>query len=100
MFLDCNGCYLDFLRTEVAFVDYGRDRTEADVHLLITRAETGGGSIEVMKQIVREMHCPEMTIAYGLTETSPLLIGDRLYVGDWNGDGVDTPGMVSGATLY
>jgi fatty-acyl-CoA synthase len=29
--------------------------------------------IEVMKQIVREMHCPEMTIAYGLTETSPVL---------------------------
>jgi fatty-acyl-CoA synthase len=29
--------------------------------------------IEVMKQIVREMHCPEMTIAYGLTETSPVV---------------------------
>jgi fatty-acyl-CoA synthase len=29
--------------------------------------------IEVMKQIVRDMHCPEMTIAYGLTETSPVL---------------------------
>ena len=46
VFLDCNGCYADFLRTEVAFVDYVRDRTEADVHLLITRAETGSGGIE------------------------------------------------------
>ena len=46
VFLDCNGCYADFLRTEVAFVDYVRDRTEADVHLLITRAETGSGGRE------------------------------------------------------
>jgi fatty-acyl-CoA synthase len=29
--------------------------------------------IEVMKQIVSEMHCSQMTIAYGLTETSPVL---------------------------
>jgi len=28
--------------------------------------------IEVMKQIINEMHCSEMTIAYGLTETSPV----------------------------
>ena len=46
VFLDCTGCYADFLRTEVAFVDYVRDRTEADVHLLITRAETGSGGTE------------------------------------------------------
>jgi fatty-acyl-CoA synthase len=29
--------------------------------------------IEVMKQIVSDMHCPQMTIGYGLTETSPIL---------------------------
>ncbi len=27
--------------------------------------------IEVMKRVVDQMHCPEMTIAYGQTETSP-----------------------------
>jgi hypothetical protein len=46
VFLDCTGCYADFLRTEVTFVDYVRDRTEADVHLLITRAGTGSGGTE------------------------------------------------------
>lgn len=46
VFVDCGNCYADFLRTEVAFVDYVRDRTEADVHLLITRAETGSGGTE------------------------------------------------------
>jgi fatty-acyl-CoA synthase len=29
--------------------------------------------IEVMKMVVNEMHCGDMTIAYGLTETSPIV---------------------------
>jgi acyl-CoA synthetase (AMP-forming)/AMP-acid ligase II len=28
--------------------------------------------IEVMKRVVSEMHMPEVTIAYGMTETSPV----------------------------
>lgn len=46
VFLDCSGCFQDFLRTEVTSVDYVRDRTQANVHVLITRAETGGGGRE------------------------------------------------------
>ena len=46
VFLDCQDCFQDFLRTEVTFVDYVRDRTEADVHILITRAETGAAGLE------------------------------------------------------
>ena len=46
VFLDCDNCFADFLRTEVAFVDYVRDRTEADVHVLVTRAQTGSGGFE------------------------------------------------------
>ena len=41
VFLDCESCFSDFLRSEIEFVDYVRDRTEAEVHVLITRAETG-----------------------------------------------------------
>lgn len=29
--------------------------------------------IEIMKRVVRQMHCPGMTIAYGLTEASPAI---------------------------
>ena len=29
--------------------------------------------IEVMKRVVKDMHCPEMTIMYGQTETSPVI---------------------------
>ena len=46
VFLDCESCFADFLRSEIEFVDYVRDRTEAEVHLLITRAQTGSGGAE------------------------------------------------------
>jgi hypothetical protein len=46
VFLDCESCFEDFLRTEVAFVDYVRDRVESEVHVLITRAETAAGGRE------------------------------------------------------
>jgi len=38
VFLDCVNvsCDFDFFRTEITFVDYVRDRKQADVHLLIT----------------------------------------------------------------
>jgi hypothetical protein len=46
VFLDCDDCYQDFLRSEIEFVDYVRDRTEAEVHVLITRAQTASGGAE------------------------------------------------------
>jgi hypothetical protein len=46
VFLDCGSCFADFLRTEIEFVDFVRDRTEAEVHVLITRAQTGSGGLE------------------------------------------------------
>ena len=52
LFLDCQSCYADYLRSEVTFVDYVRDRTEADVHVLITRAETGAGGSEYTLQFM------------------------------------------------
>lgn len=44
-FLDCNGfhCDQEFFRTEIPWVDHVRDRADADVHVLITREQTGGG---------------------------------------------------------
>ena len=47
VFLDCNySCDEDFTRREITFVDYVRDRTEADVHILLTTQDTGGGGTE------------------------------------------------------
>jgi hypothetical protein len=46
VFLDCNFCDFDFMRTEIAFVDYVRDRQDAQVHILVTDQSTGGGGTE------------------------------------------------------
>ena len=61
VFLDCNDCYADFLRTEVAFVNYVRDRTEADIHLLVTRAQTGSGGSEFTLAFIGGTRFPQIT---------------------------------------
>ena len=49
VFLDCHTFYCDFdhFRREIAFVNWARDRQDADVHLLITQQQTGGGGWEM-----------------------------------------------------
>ncbi|MBA3641301.1 MAG: hypothetical protein H0W53_18930 [Acidobacteria bacterium] len=44
VYLDCQyECDFDYLRTNVAFVDWVRDRADSDIHLLVTTQTTGGG---------------------------------------------------------
>jgi hypothetical protein len=43
IFLDCNRCDGEYLREQITFVDYMRDRADADVHVLVTTEDTGGG---------------------------------------------------------
>lgn len=43
IYLDCNFCDSEYLKTEIKFVDYMRDRKDADVHVLVTTENTGGG---------------------------------------------------------
>ena len=46
VFLDCNHCDEDYVRKEVTFVDYVRNREDADVHVLVSLQETGGGGAQ------------------------------------------------------
>jgi hypothetical protein len=45
VFLDCNAhnCDSDHFTREIAWVNWMRDRRDADLHLLVTAQETGGG---------------------------------------------------------
>ncbi|MCY4573383.1 MAG: hypothetical protein OXF01_11360, partial [Gemmatimonadetes bacterium] len=45
IFLDCEGdhCDPDYFRTEIPWVNWVRQRQDADVHLIMTSEETGGG---------------------------------------------------------
>ena len=54
VFLDCDRCDDDYIRREITFVNYVRDRTEARVHLLITTQRTGGGREYMLNYIWRE----------------------------------------------
>ncbi len=46
VFIDCNWCDEDYIRTEITFINYVRDRKEAEVHVLITTQGTGSGGTE------------------------------------------------------
>jgi hypothetical protein len=47
MFLDCSFfCDETYLKQEITWVDYMRDRRDADVHVLVTTQNTGGGGTE------------------------------------------------------
>jgi len=48
VFIDCSRrlCDMDYIKTEITFVNYMRDRENADVHVLITRRSTGSGGHE------------------------------------------------------
>lgn len=44
VFLDCQAfCDLTFVRTEIDWVDWVRDREDSDLHVLVTSESTGGG---------------------------------------------------------
>lgn len=46
VFIDCQRCDLNYIKTEIPFVNFVRDRKEADVHVLITTQSTGSGGTE------------------------------------------------------
>lgn len=53
LFLDCQrGCPNDYIRTEIPWVDYVRSRADADIHLIITEQDAGGGGDRVTLQFI------------------------------------------------
>jgi hypothetical protein len=49
LFLDCRapGCDFNYLRTQLTWVNYVRDRTAAQVHVIATSLATGSGGNQV-----------------------------------------------------
>lgn len=46
VFINCDRCDFDFIRTEINFVNYVIDRKEADIHIMITNQRTASGGRE------------------------------------------------------
>lgn len=43
VYVDCRGCDMTYIQREVTFVSYVREADAADVHVLVTDQQTGGG---------------------------------------------------------
>lgn len=75
VFLDCNTRFCDssFFRTEITFVNWVRDRTLSQVHLIVTSVETGGGGREFALDFVGEDDLAgiddRLTFTSGTTDT-------------------------------
>jgi hypothetical protein len=73
IFLDCSFfCDEDFLKREITFVDYMRDRRDADVHVLVTTQETGGGGTEYTLKFIGlgSFAGVEQTLKYSSPQTA------------------------------
>jgi hypothetical protein len=46
VYIDCSICDIEYIKTEITFINYVRDRNEAEVHILITTLQTGSGGRE------------------------------------------------------
>ena len=46
VYLDCGECDIEYIKNEISFVNYVRDRKEAQVHILVTTQPTGSGGRE------------------------------------------------------
>ncbi|MCX6568701.1 MAG: hypothetical protein NT147_06585 [Candidatus Aminicenantes bacterium] len=61
VYLDCDSCDLAYIKTEITFVNYVRDRLEAQVHVLITTQATGGGGREYTLTFMGQNNCKDLT---------------------------------------
>jgi hypothetical protein len=55
VFLDCDRCDFSFIRVEVPFVNWVRDREDAIVHVLITDQVTGSFDVVLLQNFNVEL---------------------------------------------
>lgn len=66
LYLDCRRCDSDFIRSDITFVNFVRDRNEAQVHLLVSTQETGSGGTQYTLNFIglREFEGIDDTLEY------------------------------------
>jgi hypothetical protein len=71
VYLDFDSGDQDYIRTEIPFVNYVRDRKEADVHILITTQNTGSGGREYTLTFIGQNGWGEVknTLAFASNKT-------------------------------
>jgi hypothetical protein len=72
VFLDCqtHGCSQQEFRTEITFVEWVRDRTVADVHLILTSQSTGAGTQFVFDFVgLQEFEGDDLRLQHTVSDT-------------------------------
>jgi len=71
VFIDFEHGDLDYIRTEIPFVNFVRDRKEADVHVLVTTQDTGSGGTEYTIAFIGQGSCAAInsTLIYASSKT-------------------------------
>jgi hypothetical protein len=65
VYIDCNRCPETHIRNEVNFVNYVREATQAQVHIIITNQPTGGGTLYTLSFIGRNVFAGlDQTLTY------------------------------------
>lgn len=72
IFLDCNRCDEDYLKKEVTFIDYVRNRQDAEVHVLVTTQENGGGGLQFTLKFIGlgRFQGQDQTLTYNSPQTA------------------------------
>lgn len=99
VFVDCSSrfCDFDYFREQIAWVDYVRERQDADVHVLVSTQRTGSGGTEFTLAFLgqRRFSGREQTMSYsaGATATEDEVREElvRLLRAGLVGYAVDTP---------
>ena len=73
VYLDCDRCDTEYIRQEITYINYVRDRQDADIHLLITTQTTGSGGTEYTLDFIGQGEFVDLstilTFASGGTDT-------------------------------
>ncbi|SMO51728.1 hypothetical protein [Fodinibius sediminis] len=66
VFLDCRRCSETYIRNELTYINYVRNKEDAELHLLITRQSTGSGGFEYTMRFIgsREYEGQDNTYRY------------------------------------
>ncbi len=71
VYLDCDGCDQDHIKSKLTFVNYVRDRHDSQVHIMITSERTGSGGRQYTQTFLgqREFSGVNDTLTFGTRET-------------------------------
>lgn len=70
VFIDCRRCDFDFIRTDINFVNFVRDRNVADIYILVTDQGTASGGREQTLTFIgkRRFHSNNDTLSYMINQ--------------------------------